>query len=177
MPTLKKRNPKKKNSTSFTKGHKINKGKRNAAGKVSYDREELANRRLDHGLISRYITLNSHLTRLELRDRLKEKGLSIVEERIIKSLLGDEASLSLGDLINRTAGKVPDVIEHAVRDKYAGWTVEELQAEKRRLSDINRKTLTQIENSYGMNKQQETTPNELATTAIDVTPTKAGEAT
>ena len=143
-----KRVPKRKNQTSFTKGNKKSVGNNATRGKAMYDREELIARKIDNRTITRYLTLNSHLTPRELLDRLREEDVSTLEAMIIKAMLkgyrtGDVNQLNF--FFERLVGKVPNQIKHSVDNPYDGMSDEELLAEKRRVTEINRKTMRLIE--------------------------------
>jgi len=136
-----------------------NKGKTTA----SYDREELASRKVDHNLLSRYFTLNSHLTEDELRERLESgERITILEKRIILALLGDRDA-DLDFIFNRMAGKVPDVVRHGKEDPFSNMSIEELIQRKRELEDSNRQTLKYIEAEQERQRQ-------IESAAIDITP-------
>jgi len=90
-------------------------------------------KKIDAAMLTRYITLNSHLSENELKERLKDPTISIFEKRIIKSLLGKDSALSFQYMVERLVGKIADRHVHEVADKYANKTTEELMEEKRRL--------------------------------------------
>lgn len=150
---------------------------RNLKGKPkavhSYDREELANKKIDNHLVVRYFTINSHLTEEQLRERLLDETLTIFEKRIIKSLLNEDTALSFSQIIERLAGKVPDKHIHQVPDKYSEMTDEELLAEKRRLEIENRKTLTYVERDAGIRPEQQPSMVNNERPVIDVSESQA----
>lgn len=157
----------------FEKGNKASKGKKK--GIASYDAEELAARKIDNSIINRYLTINSHLTEEQLLARLDDPKITIFEKRIVKSLLGWDSALSFESIVERLGGKVPEEHVHRVkRTAYDDMSVSELEEEKRKLSEVNRKTLTYIEQERGLRpvEQQDAT----TMVARDVTETdKTGQ--
>lgn len=170
---------KKPRGKPFPKGHKISVGNKGPKGGIaSYDAEELAKRKIDNSLVSRYITVNSHLTRLQLEERLVDPNISIFEERIIKSLLGQDSALAFSEMVNRVAGKVAEEHRHGlIKDKYAEWDDGQLRAEAERLAIENRKTLTHIEIEKGLRPApiEKTTTESAANEVIEVKPTEPGK--
>lgn len=145
------------NQTSFKKGNKAAAVKGKGKGTPRYDRETLISKKIDNVTITNYMTLNSHLTPEELIMRLKNEKVSTLESMIIKSLLkgyrtGDIIQLSF--FLDRLIGKVPNQIEHSVKNKFDDMSIEELLAEKRRVSEINRRNMTWNEQNHERSKEQ-----------------------
>lgn len=119
-------------------------------GHPQRDREELLTRKIDAGLISRYLTLNSHLTLKELQHRLKFEEISILEGMTIKGLIMAYKSGNYSQInffYERLIGKVPNKIEHSVENPLDKLSDAELIAKKRELEETNRRTLRFIEAS------------------------------
>lgn len=139
----------KKTKTSFRKGNlAAGVGNKNAKGRTQADREELAMKKIDAGMVTRYFTLNSHLTIHELIARLQTERVSVLEGMIIKGMIQAQRSGDTGQInffLDRLIGKVPNKIEHEVKNPYKDMSIEELMQEKQRLNEINRKTLNIIE--------------------------------
>lgn len=140
--------PQRKTKTSFTKGNTRSRGNRGPKGRTKADREQLAVKKIDLDLVTNYFTINSHLTPHELVARLRTQKVSMLEAMIIKGMLrayrtGDTFQINF--FIERLVGKVPNKIEHSVKNPYEGMSIDQLMAEKIRLTELNRKTLDFIE--------------------------------
>ncbi len=141
----------KKTKTSFKKGNKIAAGNKSKAGQIASDREERLTRKVDAGLVQRYITVNSHLTVDEMKERLHDHNrgqISFLEYMIIRTMVvcaqtGDPARLNT--IIDRIAGKVPQKVTHGVDDPFEGKSNEELIDIKRKLEATNRQSLKYAE--------------------------------
>ena len=134
----------KHNKTSFKKGNKASISTKNRKGATRLDREALAVKKIDANLVTRIITLNSHLSPHELTARLRTEYVSMLEAMVIKAMIkcyntGDVHSLNF--FFDRLVGKVPNHVKHEVANPYEGMTDAELLAEKERLQKINRDTL------------------------------------
>ena len=166
MPPSK--NPRKKNASSFKKGadpRRCTKGV--PKGTPSYDAEELAVRKIDKGMVSRYLTVNSHLTKDQLKAKLKNEQVPILEHAVISSLIRAATSgdyYVLDNIFDRMVGKVPNKIEHAKADPFEGKSIDELMQMKRELTESNIKTLRLLEQTERV-KQQEREVIELTAKA------------
>lgn len=149
------KNPKTKATGRKPKPQDIKKGEKRALGvkgrkgRPHYDREERLAVRVDKGLVTRYLSLNSHLTLSELKEKIKlNSGISALENMVIRGMIracntGD--SFQIGFYLDRLVGKVPNKVEHSVPDPFEGMTNDQLLEEKRKLETINRKTMSFIE--------------------------------
>jgi hypothetical protein len=152
-------NPKKRNATSFQPGNQASKGVRGRAGKVtmSYDADELAARTIDKALVNKYFTVNSHLTLNQLREKYRSPNLSALEGMIVKSMIlgaeqGDTGRIDF--FLDRLIGKVPQKVDVTKTNRFENMTLEQLQAEKARLAEINQNRLRLMEQTDRV-KQQE----------------------
>jgi hypothetical protein len=140
--------PQRKTKTSFKKNNKNSVGNKGNLNPKA-DREERIVKKVDAGLISRYLNINSHLTVQEMQAKLKDaKSLSFLEYMTIRGMVvaaqtGDTNRLNF--FYDRMIGKVPQKIEHGVADPFEGKTNEELIEIKRKLEATNRQTLKHIE--------------------------------
>lgn len=141
-------------TNAFTKGNTASKGSSGLKGLTPLEIEALANKKIDKFLITRYITLNSHLTEDEARQRLEDPTISIFEKRIIGSLIGCDDALNFNQILERVAGKVEERHVHQAIDPYEGKTNEELIEEKRRLEEQNRRYLQYVEEKQGLRPHQ-----------------------
>ena len=167
-------------SNAFAKGNTTRKGKPGVRNLSPIELEALANKKIDKFLITRYVTLNSHLTEDEARQRLEDPTISIFEKRIIGSLIGCDDALNFNQIIERVAGKVEERHLHSAIDPYEGKTNEELIEEKRRLEEQNRRYLQYVEEKQGLRPHQlqesrEGEVIEATTTSEPREPTKNSE--
>lgn len=133
--------------TSFKAGNQEWK-KRVAKGVTRTELEAFRAIKIDAAMIENYITQNSHLSPHELVARLRNERVSILEAMLIKAMLkgyrnGDVAQLSF--FLDRLVGKVPNKIEHEVKNPYKDMSMEELMAEKKKVTELNRKTTQFLE--------------------------------
>lgn len=171
--------PARKNQTSFKPGVALQKGVANRKGLAAYDADELATRTIDKQMVSRYLMVNSHLTKDQIKARLATGQVSMLESMVMRTMLRCYYSGEVGILdffLDRIVGKVPNKVEHTKADPYEGKTLEELQAEKLRLEAINRKTLSFIEQTERY-KQQERDVIEIASHRNAPAPNEGGDNT
>ena|SRR5665213_984770 len=143
----------------FKKGNTEHTKSKRTTGVPSYDAEELSKRKVDNHMLSRYISLNCHLTKAQLQTRLADPNISILELRIIESMLVDNIAYAFGALIDRVAGQVAQKHEvNSVKSPYDGWSLEQIQTESERLERENRKTMTFIEIQKGIRATIDVTP-------------------
>lgn len=164
---------KKPRGRPFEKGNKKSKGKKK--GFPQYDAEELATKKVDHGMVSRYCSLNFHLTRRQLEKKLRKGGLSMLEDLVIRSLTGNTEGLSynpvtlpIQEILNRMIGKVPDIISLAVKNKYSHMTTYQLLQEKRRLESANRETVERLEEEAKQRERLQLESTSTTNLPIDV---------
>lgn len=163
--------PKRATRTSFKKGNNLSKGKRksrkasalrknefaletNKKGKVAFDREEREAFVMSVEVVKRYININMGLGHAELMRKYRDPKLRAFEKIIIKMILmagnqftGALGAVQLADfLLDRLIGKVTTKIEHTMKTKYEGKTLEELHAMRDKLVIDNEKTLRLLEN-------------------------------
>lgn len=166
--------PQRKTKTSFKKGNKAGAKKTLAKkGTPTYNRDELLAKKIDKVTITNYLTLNSHLTVHELIKRLETEKVSVLEAMLIKGMIkayrtGDVYQMNF--FLERLVGKVPNQVEHTVNNPYKDMSDEELLAEKKRVSEINRRNMTWNEqNNQRMIQQLEEASVIEATTGDDST--------
>ncbi len=149
--------PQRKTKTSFKKGNKAAKGVGGREGKPTVDREERLLKKIDAGMITRYLTLNSHLTVQEMQKKLKSaKDISMLEYMTIRGMIvaaqtGDTNRINF--FYDRLIGKVPQKITHGLDDPYEGKSTEELIEMKRKLEASGRQTVKHIEQLPRMKEQ------------------------
>ncbi len=143
--------PNKKNKNSFKKGHKKSVGNKSNTNTPQHDREERVLKKVDVRLITRYLTVNSHLSLKEMQAKLKPenaKNISMLEYMTIRGMVvaaqtGDTNRINF--FYDRLIGKVPQKITHGLDDPYEGKSTEELVEIKRKLEASGRQTLKHIE--------------------------------
>lgn len=146
---------KEKKPKGFQKGHKHAKG--NPKGVVTYDSEQLLLKSIDKVLVTNYITLNSHLTVSQMKKKLKDKNVSLLERGICKDLLnlGENGGTStLGFFLDRLIGKAVQPIELSKKDPLKDLSPEELLEMKKELEASNRQSMTLLEQTHPRVKQQ-----------------------
>jgi hypothetical protein len=142
--------PQKKTKTSFKKGNTKSVG---APGntKAKPDREERVLKKVDAGIVQRYISLNSHYTLGELQNRLKDKNrknMTMLEYMILRCMIvcaqtGDTNRLDT--ILDRIVGKVSQKIEHGVIDPYESMPTDDLIKLKKKLEGSCRQTMNHLE--------------------------------
>lgn len=150
--------PKRKTKTSFKKGNKAAKGVAGRTDSPQYDKEERILKKVDASLITRYLTVNSHLTVAEMKAKLKKSGsISMLEYMTIRGMIvaaqtGDTNRINF--YYDRMIGKVPQKITHGLDDPYEGKSTEELIEIKRKLEASGRQTLKHIEQLPKVKEQE-----------------------
>jgi len=109
-------------------------------------------------MISRYLTLNSHLTVDQIREKIKLRQCSMLEAMVCRGMImayvtGDTHRIDF--FFERLIGKVPNKIEHSKPDPFEGKTIEELRLMKLQYEEANRRSLNYIEQNSERVKQQE----------------------
>lgn len=135
----------KHNKANFLKHHRITSGRQGVKAIATYNREELLNKRIDHRLVTDYITLNSHLTIKDLKDKLKYEKVSALEHMIVQAIINAAltgAPEKVDFILNRLIGKTPTLIGIAkLPNAMDEMSTEELIAEKLKIEEAIRDTL------------------------------------
>jgi len=140
--------PRRANSGSFKPGNQIRKGKTAHKAPSPKTLEALRAVKIDAAMIENYITQNSHLSPHELVARLRNERVSVLEAMLIKAMLkgyrsGDVSQISF--FLDRLVGRVPNKIEHNVTNPYKDMSMDELMAEKKKVTELNRRTTQFLE--------------------------------
>ena len=144
--STKKTASRKKNKTSFKKGHTKSKGKSGKKGNTNVPTiDQRAVIKIDKNIVEKYFNLNSGLTPHQIVARLKTLKITMLEAIVMRAMLkayrGGEA-YQCDFVLNRMIGKVPNKIHHEVINPYDAMTIEQLEAEKARLNVVNRNEMT-----------------------------------
>lgn len=142
-----KKKVKEKKPKGFQKGNKHGGG---VQGTQTYDSEALLAKTIDKVLVTNYITLNSHLTVPQMKEKLKNQNVSLLERAICKDLLsiGENGGTgTLGFFLDRLIGKAVQPIELSKKDPLKDLSQEELLEMKRELEKTNRQSMTYLENN------------------------------
>lgn len=126
------RKPKK--DTVFKKGNTYGRGTPKTQS-VPHTLINVSNKKIDKGLVDRYLTVNSHLTVAELCIKLRMPNVSVLEGMLIKGMLkayrtGDPYNINF--FLDRLIGRVPTHIAHSLERELEGLSDEELIAKKRK---------------------------------------------
>jgi hypothetical protein len=112
--------------------------------KSTYDKDTLIAKKIDKITMVQYLTLNSHLTPQELKEKLKNERVSSLERIVIRMILNGVVLGSIDTLnfiFDRLVGKVTNKIEVSKPDELEEKSLEELIEMKKQLSITNARTL------------------------------------
>jgi len=154
-----------KKKTSFQPGNTASVGNRALLGRPGRDAQAREARYIDNLLIEGYIVNNSHLTLLELREKVEGAKMTALEEMLVVAMIracetGDRNQVEF--FLDRTIGKVAQKIKVEKSNPYEGMSDEQLIARKRQIEESNFRTLQFVEATYRIveTAQQETASHE-----------------
>lgn len=127
--------------TQFKPGHQVNKGR------VQYDREEIAAKKLDTATYFRILNIHFWSPVELLESVVNDPSTPMIEMIVCRAMLnarykGDIHTLDY--FVSRLIGKIPDKLVIDSKNPFAEMTLEEMKAKHAELVKSNRETLNHI---------------------------------